>query len=119
MLGLLRGTVAATGWSAARDKYPERFGAFPRMVGVLATGCAPCALVDELVLFRGVPADSDAWVCRLGCSITTRPATRSMPSASSLVTPGGLNLGFTGPQVPSKYQDPLPVDDVAAGSSPS
>ena len=28
--------------------------------------------------------------------------------------PVGLNVGFPGPQVPSKYQDPLPIDDVAA-----
>jgi predicted TIM-barrel fold metal-dependent hydrolase len=28
--------------------------------------------------------------------------------------PVGLNVGFPGPRVPSKYQDPLAVDDVAA-----
>jgi hypothetical protein len=31
-----------------------------------------------------------------------------------LGVPVGLNVGFPGPQVPSKYQDPLAVDDVAA-----
>ena len=28
--------------------------------------------------------------------------------------PVSLNVGFPGPQVPSKYQDPLPIDDVCA-----
>jgi uncharacterized protein len=31
-----------------------------------------------------------------------------------LGVPVGLNVGFPGPQVPSKYQDPIAVDDVAA-----
>jgi predicted TIM-barrel fold metal-dependent hydrolase len=31
-----------------------------------------------------------------------------------LGVPVGLNVGFPGPQVPSKHQDPLAVDDVAA-----
>jgi predicted TIM-barrel fold metal-dependent hydrolase len=33
---------------------------------------------------------------------------------AELDVPVGLNVGFPGPLVPSKYQDPLPIDDVCA-----
>jgi predicted TIM-barrel fold metal-dependent hydrolase len=33
---------------------------------------------------------------------------------AELGVPVGLNVGFPGPQVPSKYQDPMALDDVCA-----
>jgi predicted TIM-barrel fold metal-dependent hydrolase len=96
---------------AARDKYPERFGLShvvdPR------DGMRAVRLVEELVR-----SDGYRLIRMLG--LQTRlfyndPACYPVyAKCIELGVPVGLNVGFPGPQVPSKYQDPLPVDDVAA-----
>ena len=96
---------------AARDKFPERFGLShvvdPR------DGMAAVRLVEHLVSAEGYTL-----IRMLG--LQTRlyyndPAYYPVyAKCVELGVPVGLNVGFPGPQVPSKYQDPMPVDDVAA-----
>jgi len=96
---------------AASDKYPERFGLShvvdPR------EGMRAVRLVEELVQFDGYRL-----IRMLG--LQTRlyyndPSYYPVyAKCVELAVPVGLNVGFPGPQVPSKYQDPMAVDDVAA-----
>jgi uncharacterized protein len=96
---------------AARDKFPQRFGLShvvdPR------DGMAAVRLVEHLVSTEGYTL-----IRMLG--LQTRlyyndPAYYPVyAKCVELGVPVGLNVGFPGPQVPSKYQDPMPVDDVAA-----
>jgi predicted TIM-barrel fold metal-dependent hydrolase len=96
---------------AASGKYPERFGLShvvdPR------EGMRAVRLVEELVSSEGY-----ALIRMLG--LQTRlyyndPAYYPVyAKCVELAVPVGLNVGFPGPQVPSKYQDPMAVDDVAA-----
>ena len=96
---------------AARDKFPERFGLShvvdPR------EGMAAVRLVEHLVSSEGYTL-----IRMLG--LQTRlyyndPAYYPVyAKCVELGVPVGLNVGFPGPQVPSKYQDSMPVDDVAA-----
>jgi predicted TIM-barrel fold metal-dependent hydrolase len=96
---------------AASDKYPERF----RLSHVVdpRDGMAAVRLVEELVEFDGYRL-----IRMLG--LQTRlyyndPAYYPVyAKCVELGVPVGLNVGFPGPQVPSKYQDPMAVDDVAA-----
>ncbi len=95
----------------ASDKHPERFGLShvidPR------EGMRAVRLVEELVQFDGYRL-----IRMLG--LQTRlyyndPAYYPVyAKCVELGVPVGLNVGFPGPQVPSKYQDPMAVDDVAA-----
>ena len=113
--GLLCSGYAGDGdreWvTAARDKYPERFGLShvvdPR------EGMRAVRLVDELVQREGY-----GLIRMLGLQTKlyyNDPAYYPVyAKCVELGVPVGLNVGFPGPQVPSKYQDPLPVDDVAA-----
>lgn len=96
---------------AARDKYPERFGLShvvdPR------EGMQAVRLVEELVEF------ADYRLIRmLGLQTHLHYNDAAYypvyAKCAELGVPVGLNVGFPGPQVPSKYQDPLAVDDVAA-----
>jgi predicted TIM-barrel fold metal-dependent hydrolase len=95
----------------ARDKYPERFGLShvvdPR------NGMRSVDLVNELVQFEGY-----RMIRMLGLQTGlyyNDPAYYPVyAKCVELGVPVGLNVGFPGPQVPSKYQDPMPIDDVAA-----
>jgi hypothetical protein len=94
----------------AREKFPERFAAShvvdPR------TGMAAVRLVKELA------ANGYVLIRMLGLETQLAyndPAYYPVyAKCIELGLPVGLNVGFPGPQVPSKYQDPLPVDDVCA-----
>jgi predicted TIM-barrel fold metal-dependent hydrolase len=96
---------------AASDKYPERF----RLSHVVdpREGMRAVRLVEELVSSEGYTL-----IRMLG--LQTRlyyndPAYYPVyAKCVELAVPVGLNVGFPGPQVPSKYQDPMAVDDVAA-----
>jgi predicted TIM-barrel fold metal-dependent hydrolase len=95
----------------ASDKYPERFGLShvvdPR------EGMRAVRLVEELVQFDGYRL-----IRMLGLQTGlyyNDPAYYPVyAKCVELGVPVGLNVGFPGPQVPSKYQDPMAVDDVAA-----
>jgi predicted TIM-barrel fold metal-dependent hydrolase len=96
---------------AARDKFPERF-ALSHVVDP-REGMAAVRLVENLVNSHGY-----ALIRMMG--LQTRlcyndPAYYPVyAKCIELGVPVGLNVGFPGPRVPSKYQDPLPVDDVCA-----
>jgi uncharacterized protein len=115
--GVARG-VLCSGYSAdgdrewatgARDKYPDRF-ALSHVVDP-REGMKAVRLVEELVR-----SDGFRLIRMLG--LETRlyyndPAYYPVyAKCAELAVPVGLNVGFPGPRVPSKYQDPLPVDDV-------
>ncbi|WP_236787781.1 amidohydrolase family protein [Amycolatopsis sp. GM8] len=95
--------------TAARDKFPERFG-LSHVVDPREGMCA-VRLVDSLV------RDGHVLIRMLG--LQTRlyyndPALYPVyAKCAELAVPVGLNVGFPGPRVPSKYQDPMAVDDVA------
>jgi predicted TIM-barrel fold metal-dependent hydrolase len=95
---------------AARDKYPDRF----RLSHVVdpREGMAAVRLVEELV-----ESEDYRLIRMLGLQTQlyyNDPAYYPVyAKCAELGVPVGLNVGFPGPQVPSKYQDPLPVDDVA------
>ena len=96
---------------AARDKYPQRF----KLSHVVdpREGMTAVRLVEKLVGSEGYRL-----IRMLG--LQTRlyyndPAYYPVyAKCIELGVPVGLNVGFPGPQVPSKYQDPMAVDDVAA-----
>jgi len=117
--GVSRG-VLCSGYSApgdrewcieARDKFPERF-ALSHVVDP-REGMAAVRLVEELVR-----QDGYTLIRMLGLQTQlyyNDPAYYPVYAKCTEVgVPVGLNVGFPGPQVPSKYQDPLPVDDVCA-----
>jgi hypothetical protein len=95
----------------ARDKFPDRF-ALSHVVDP-REGMAAVRLVEELVR-------QDGYVLIRMLGLQTQlpyndPAYYPVyAKCVELGVPVGLNVGFPGPQVPSKYQDPLPVDDVCA-----
>jgi uncharacterized protein len=95
--------------TAARDKYPERF-ALSHVVDP-REGMKAVRLAERLVRSEGF-----ALIRMMG--LQTRlyyndPAYYPVyAKCVELGVPVGLNVGFPGPRVPSKYQDPLPVDDV-------
>lgn len=95
----------------ARDRHPERFA----LSHVLdpRTGMAAVRLAEELVR-----QDDYRLIRMMGLQTqlfyndpTYYPV---YAKCTELGIPVGLNVGFPGPQVPSKFQDPLPVDDVCA-----
>ncbi|WP_309224747.1 amidohydrolase family protein [Mycolicibacterium sp. CBMA 234] len=96
---------------AARNKYPDRF----RLSHVIdpREGMKAVRLAEELV------RSEDYRLIRM-LGLQTRLAYNDAAyypvyaKCVELGVPVGLNVGFPGPQVPSKYQDPLAVDDVAA-----
>lgn len=95
---------------AARQKYPERFAA-SHVVDPRA-GMAAVRQVEELA------ADGYRLIRMLGLETQlyyNDPAYYPVyAKCIELGLPVGLNVGFPGPQVPSKYQEPLPIDDVCA-----
>jgi predicted TIM-barrel fold metal-dependent hydrolase len=95
---------------AARDRYPDRF-ALSHVVDP-RRGMDAVRLVEELVT-----RDGYRLIRMLGLQTRlfyNEPAYYPVyAKCIELGVPVGLNVGFPGPQVPSKYQDPLPVDDVA------
>lgn len=96
---------------AARDKFPERF-ALSHVVDP-REGMQAVRLVEELVEFA-----SYRLIRMLGLQTRLHYNDAAYypvyAKCIELGVPVGLNVGFPGPQVPSKYQDPLAVDDVAA-----
>lgn len=95
----------------ARAAHPDRFAAShvvdPR------TGLAAVRLVEDLVRNDGY-----ALIRMMGLQ-TLLPYNDAAyypvyAKCAELGIPVSLNVGFPGPQVPSKYQDPLPIDDVCA-----
>jgi hypothetical protein len=96
---------------AARDKFPDRF-ALSHLIDP-RQGMTAVRLVEELVT-----ADGYALVRMMGLHTWLRyndPAYYPVyAKCAELGVPVGLNVGFPGPRVPSKYQDPMPVDDVCA-----
>jgi hypothetical protein len=95
--------------AAARDKYPDRF-VLSHVVDPRA-GMAAVRLVEELVR-----SDDFRLIRMLGLQTGlyyNDPAYYPVyAKCAELGVPVGLNVGFPGPRVPSKYQDPMPVDDV-------
>jgi hypothetical protein len=95
--------------AAARDKYPDRF-VLSHVVDP-RQGMAAVRLVEEL--------HRDGYVLVRMLGLETRLYYNDAAyypvyaKCVELGLPVGLNVGFPGPQVPSKYQDPLPIDDVA------
>ncbi len=109
LMGLDTGDGGRAWNTAARDKFPDRF-ALSHVVDP-RRGMAAVRQVEELardghVLIR---------VLGLQTRLYYNDATHYPVYAKciELGLPVGLNVGFPGPQVPSKYQDPLPIDDVA------
>jgi predicted TIM-barrel fold metal-dependent hydrolase len=96
---------------AARDKFPERFG-LSHVVDPRQGMCA-VRLAQKLVESEGY-----CLIRMLGLQTQlpyNDPAYYPLyAKCIELGVPVGLNVGFPGPQVPSKHQDPLAVDDVAA-----
>jgi predicted TIM-barrel fold metal-dependent hydrolase len=94
----------------AKETHPERFATShvvdPR------NGMAAVRLVEELAvdgysLIRMLALETQLYY--------NDPAYYPIyAKCVELGIPVGLNVGFPGPQVPSKYQDPLPIDDVCA-----
>jgi hypothetical protein len=95
----------------AREVYPDRF-ALSHVVDPRA-GLTAVRLVDELVR-----DDNYVLIRMLGLQTQlyyNDPAYYPVYArCAELGIPVGLNVGFPGPQVPSKYQDPMPIDDVCA-----
>ena len=95
----------------ARNRFPDRFVAShlidPRK------GMASVRLVDELVskddyrLMRMMGLQTQLYYN----DPTYYPV---FTKCAELGIPVGLNVGIPGPQVPSKYQDPMTLDDVCA-----
>ena len=94
----------------ARDTYPDRF-ALSHVVDPRG-GMKAVRLVEDLV------ADGHVLIRILGLQTQLYYNDAALypvyAKCVELGVPVGLNVGFPGPQVPSKYQDPLPIDDVAA-----
>jgi uncharacterized protein len=96
---------------AAREAHPDRF-ALSHVVDP-RDGMSAVRLVESLV-------NNDGYRLIRMMALQTRlyyndPAYFPVfAKCIELGVPVGLNVGFPGPQVPSKYQDPLPVDDVCA-----
>jgi predicted TIM-barrel fold metal-dependent hydrolase len=96
--------------TAARDKFPDRF----RLSHVVdpREGMRAVRLVEELA------AEGHVLIRMLGLQTQlyyNDPALYPVyAKCVELGLPVGLNVGFPGPQVPSKFQQPLPIDDVAA-----
>lgn len=95
----------------AREAYPERF-ALSHVVDP-RQGMAAVRLVESLVR-----EDDYRMIRVLGLQTLlyyNDPAYYPVyAKCAELGIPLGVNVGFPGPAVPSKYQDPLPVDDVCA-----
>jgi predicted TIM-barrel fold metal-dependent hydrolase len=95
----------------ARDRYPERF-ALSHVIDP-RQGMAAVRLVENLVA-----ADGYRLIRMMGLQTLqyyNDPAYYPVyAKCVELGIPVSLNVGFPGPQVPSKYQDPLPIDDVCA-----
>jgi hypothetical protein len=95
----------------AREVHPDRF-ALSHVVDPRA-GLTAVRLVDELVR-----DDNYVLIRMLGLQTQlyyNDPAYYPVYArCAELGIPVGLNVGFPGPQVPSKYQDPMPIDDVCA-----
>ncbi|GAA0607692.1 hypothetical protein GCM10009547_07010 [Sporichthya brevicatena] len=95
----------------ARDTHPDRF-ALSHVVDP-RDGMAAVRLVEDLVA-----QDNYRLIRMMG--LQTQLAYNEAAyypvyaKCVELGIPVSLNVGFPGPQVPSKYQDPLPVDDVCA-----
>lgn len=117
--GVSRG-VLCSGYNHADDltwvrdaiqKYPDRFvGSHvvdPRL------GMESVRLVDDLVRHDGFRL-----IRLLGLSTQiyyNDPMNYPVyGKCAELEVPVGLNVGFPGPLVPGKYQDPMPIDDVCA-----
>jgi predicted TIM-barrel fold metal-dependent hydrolase len=96
--------------TTARDKHPERF-ALSHVVDP-RQGMRAVRLVEELVR-----SDGYRLVRMMGLQTGlyyNDPAYYPVyAKCAELGVPVGLNVGFPGPRVPGKYQDPMPVDDVA------
>jgi predicted TIM-barrel fold metal-dependent hydrolase len=96
--------------TTARDKYPERF-ALSHVVDP-RQGMKAVRLAEELVR-----SDGYRLIRMMGLQTGlyyNDPAYYPVyAKCAELGVPVGLNVGFPGPRVPGKYQDPLPVDDVA------
>jgi predicted TIM-barrel fold metal-dependent hydrolase len=94
---------------AAHDKYPEGF-ALSHIVDP-REGMAAVRLVENLVSSHGYALIRMMGLQTILCY--NDPAYYPVyAKCVELGVPVGLNVGFPGPRVPSKYQDPLPVDDV-------
>ncbi len=95
----------------ARDRHPERF-ALSHVVDP-REGMAAVRLVEELVTGEG-----HRLIRLLGLQTQlyyNDPAYYPVyAKCVELGVPVSVNVGFPGPHVPSKYQDPLSVDDVCA-----
>lgn len=111
LMGTDGGGDGGLAWNtAARDKYPDRF-ALSHVVDP-RRGMKAVRLVEDLardghVLVRMVGLQSFLYYN----DAALYPV---YAKCIELGLPVGLNVGFPGPQVPSKFQDPLPIDDVAA-----
>jgi hypothetical protein len=96
---------------AAIEKYPERF--VGSHVVDPRTGMAAVRLVEQLVrqdgfrLIRILGLQTQIYYNDAMCYPV-------YAKCVELDVPVGLNVGFPGPLVPSKYQDPLPIDDVCS-----
>jgi predicted TIM-barrel fold metal-dependent hydrolase len=95
--------------TAARDKFPDRF-ALSHVVDP-REGMKSVRLVDDLA------RDGHILIRMLGLQTRLYYNDAALypvyAKCIELGLPVGLNVGFPGPQVPSKYQDPLPIDDVS------
>lgn len=95
--------------TVARDKFPDRF-ALSHVVDP-REGMKAVRLVEEL------KRDGHVLVRMLGLQTRLYYNDAALypvyAKCVELDLPVGLNVGFPGPQVPSKYQDPMPIDDVA------
>jgi predicted TIM-barrel fold metal-dependent hydrolase len=117
--GVTKG-VLCSGYTAPGDlqwvqdaigKYPDRF--VGSHVVDPRTGMDAVQLVDHLVrqegfrLIRILGLQTQIYYNDAMCYPV-------YAKCAELGVPVGLNVGFPGPLVPSKYQDPLPIDDVCA-----
>ena len=95
----------------ARDRYPDRF-ALSHVVDP-RQGMAAVRLVEDVVA-----TDGYRLIRMMGLQTQifyNDPAYYPVyAKCVELGIPVSLNVGFPGPQVPSKYQDPMPIDDVCA-----
>jgi predicted TIM-barrel fold metal-dependent hydrolase len=95
----------------ARDRHPDRF-ALSHVVDP-RHGMAAVRLVEEVAV-----QDDYRLIRMMGLQSLLHyndPAYYPVyAKCVELGIPVSLNVGFPGPQVPSKYQDPLPIDDVCA-----
>ncbi|WP_375476366.1 amidohydrolase family protein [uncultured Jatrophihabitans sp.] len=95
--------------TAARDKFPDRF-ALSHVVDP-REGMRAVRLVEELA------GEGHVLIRMLGLQTRLYYNDAALyPVYAKCIESGlpvGLNVGFPGPRVPSKYQDPMPIDDVA------